>query len=105
MAQRAAFELARQQLEKLAKIRFIEFLGRCELPEHRTEAVAEFEHAGIVEMLDRITGLRQHPAIGGKARSLYRKHKTIRHLARPFAKAFRLLRTVIGAVDLDRGQL
>ena len=70
-----------------------------------TEPVAEFQHAGIVKPFDGIAGLRQHAAVGRKARSLQREHKTVRHLARPFAKALRLLRAVIGAVDLDRGQL
>ncbi len=104
MAQRLALELARQQFEKLAKVRFVEFLGRRELPEHRTEPVAEFQHAGIVKPFYGIAGFRQHTAVGGEARSLHRKDKTVGHLARPFAKAFRLLRAVIGAVDLDRGQ-
>ncbi len=104
MAQRTALELARQQLEKLAKICFVEFLGRRELPEHGAEPVAQFEHASIVEMLDGIAGLRQHAAVGGEARPLHREHESIRHFARPFAKALRFLRAVIGAVDLDRGQ-
>ncbi len=104
MAQRAPVELARQQFQELAEIGLVEFLGRRELPEHRAEPVAELQHAGIVELLDGIAGLRQHPAVGGKARALDREHETIRHLARPFAKALRLLRAVIGAVDLDRGQ-
>jgi len=105
MAQRAALERTRQQLEKFSKIRLVEFLGRRELPQDRAEPVTQFQHAGIVKPLDGIAGLRQRPAIGGEARPLQREHKTVRHLARPFAKAFRLLRTIIGAVDFDRGQL
>ena len=105
MAQRAAVEFARQQLEELAEIGRVEFLGRRELPEHRTQPVAEFQHPGIVEALHRIAGLRQHAAIGGEARPLQRKHETIGHLARPFAKTLRLLRPVVSPVDLDRGQL
>jgi hypothetical protein len=105
MAQRAPLERARQQFQKLGEIGFIEFLGRRELPQHRAEAVAEFQHAGVIEPLHRIAGLRQHPPVGRKARPLQRKHKTIGHLARPFAKAFRLLRAVIGAVDFNGSQL
>src|SRR3954463_2594517 len=103
MAQLAPVELARQQLQKLAKIRFVKFLGRRELPEHRTQAITEFQHAGIVEPFDRIAGLPQYPAIGGETRPLYGKHKTVGHLARPFAEAFRLLRALVRAIDLDRG--
>ena len=105
MAQRAALELARQQLEKFAEIGIVELLGRRELPQHRAEAVAKLQHAGIIKPFHGIAGLRQHPPVGGEARPLQRKHKTVRHFARPFAKALRLLRAVIGAVDLDRGQL
>src|SRR5579863_1363389 len=100
-----AFKFARQKLEEFAEIGFVEFLGWRELPEYGAEAVAEFEHAGIVKPLHGIAGLRQHAAVGGKARAFQREHKAVGHLARPFAKAFRLLRTVIGAVDLDRGEL
>src|SRR5207247_5645115 len=95
MTEVAAVELARQQFEKLAEIAFVEFLGRRELPEHRTEPIAEFEHAGVVEALDGITGFRQHAAVGGEARSLQREHEAVRHLTGPFAKALRLLRTVV----------
>ena len=44
-------------------------------------------------------------AAGGEARTLHREHKTIGHLARPFAPRLGLLRTIISAVDLVRGQL
>ena len=44
-------------------------------------------------------------AIGGEARALQREHEAVRYFARPFAEALRLLRAVMGAVDLDRGQL
>src|SRR5580693_919996 len=99
-----AFKFARQKLEEFAEIRFVEFLGRRELPEYGAEAVAEFEHAGIVKPLHGIAGLRQHAAVGGKARAFQREHKAVGHLARPLAKTLRLLRAVIGAVDLDRGE-
>src|SRR5215510_14566783 len=67
--------------------------------------VAEFQDAGIVEALDGVAGFRQHAAVGGKAWALDGEDETVRHLTGPFAKALRLLRAVIGAVDLDRGQL
>src|ERR1700692_655285 len=99
-----AFKFARQKLEEFSEIGFVEFLGWRELPEHGAEAVAEFEDAGIVKPLHGIAGLRQHAAVGGKTRAFQREKKAVGHLARPFAKTFRLLRTVIGAVDLDRGE-
>src|ERR1700721_2653312 len=57
--------------------------------------------AGIIKSLHGITGLRQHAAVGGKARAFQGEHKAVGHLACPFAKTLRLLRTVVGAVDLD----
>src|SRR6266478_5423731 len=102
MAQRAPLERARQQLEKLAKVAFVEFLGRRELPQYRTQPVSEFQHAGIVKPLHGIARLRQHPAIGGEARPLHRKNETVRHLARPFAKTLGLLRAVkVPLISID----
>src|SRR5260370_16319932 len=105
VSQRPPVELARQQFQKLAEIGLVELLGRRELPEHGAEAVAELQHAGIVEMLDGIAGLRQHPAVGGKARALDREHKTVGDLARPFAHSLRLLRASITARYLYRDPL
>src|SRR4051812_16682416 len=67
--------------------------------------ITGLQPAGIIEPPDGMGGLRNHAALGGETRSLDREHKPIRHFAGPFAKALRLLRAVIGAVDLDRGQL
>src|ERR1700704_3984095 len=97
MAQRAPLELARQQLEKLAKVSFVEFLGRRELPQYRTQPVAELQHAGIVEPLHGIARFGQHPAIGGEARPLHREEKTVGPLAPPFAKPLGFLRAVVSA--------
>ena len=47
MAQRAAVEGVRQQLEKSAKVGFIEFLGRSELPDQGTEMRARFSHTRL----------------------------------------------------------
>ena len=49
--------------------------------------------------------LREHAAVGGEARTLEREDETVRRLVMPFGEALRLLRAVIGAVDLDGGQL
>src|ERR1700733_16019593 len=77
---------------------------RGELPQQRTEMVAEFRDAGIEEPLDRVAGVTQHAPVNGKPRTLEREHKTRRNLARPFPKSGRRLRAVECAVDLDRGQ-
>src|SRR5262249_48173768 len=57
------------------------------------------------EAFDRIAGLAQDLAVGGEARRLDREHEAVGHLARPLAKALRLLRAVVGGVDLDRGEV
>ena len=103
--QRAAVDRARQQFEECAEVGLVEFLGRGELPQHRAEPVAEFEHAGIVEPLDAVAGLGQHLAVRRIARPLQGEHEVGRDFGRPFAKTLRLLRAVERAVDLDRGQL
>ena len=104
MPQRASLQLPRQQLEKFAEVGFVELLGGRELPQHRAEPVAQFQHAGIVEAFHRIAGFREHPGVGREARPLQREYETVRHFAGPFAETLGLLRSVIGAVDLDRGQ-
>src|SRR5262249_53695725 len=68
-------------------------------------AVADFGQAGADEALDRIAGLAQHPPVGGEARCLDGEDETVRHRRGPFPEALRFLRTVIGRVDLDRGQM
>ena len=78
-----------------------EFLEWCELPEQRTEPVAQLHDAALEKTPDRVARLRQHAAVGGKARAFHRKNETVRHLAGPFAKTLRLLRAVEGRVDLD----
>src|SRR5262245_2460427 len=105
VAQRLALELAGQEREKAGEIVGVEFLPRVELPEDRPELGLELRYAARKEALDRIAGLGEDAAMGGIARPLEREHEIIRRLARPFAKALRLLRAGERAVDLDRGQL
>ena len=50
-------------------------------------------------------GLGQHPAVGREARPLDREDEVVRRLVAPLREALGLLRAVVGAVDLDRGQL
>src|SRR5215470_5399731 len=104
MAQRLSVEFCRQQFEKAAEVGRVEFLGRGELPEQGTEAPAEFGYAGIKKALDRVARFLEHATIGGKARTLERQLEPVRHFARPFAERRRRLRSVEGAIDLDRGE-
>jgi len=61
------------------------------LPEQRTEPLAKLQNARIQKTLDGITGFGQDAPVGGEARPLDRKHKTLGHGGRPLAKTFRLL--------------
>src|SRR4030095_15413025 len=92
VTQRASLELARQQLEELAEIGLVELFGRRELPEHRTQPVAELQPAEIKKAFHGIAALRQHATVGSEARPLQREHKSIRHFTRPFPKTLGLLR-------------
>src|SRR5260370_6278105 len=105
MAYRAAIELLRQQFEKGGETGFVESHPRRELPQDRPELVAQLEHARAKEAVDRRTCRRQIGAVSDKTRALQRKHKILRRLIVPAAKARRLLRAVEGAVDLDSGDL
>src|SRR6185437_2040575 len=82
-----------------------EALGGRELPVDRSELGLEFGHAGLEEAFDRFARFAENAAVDGEARPLDREHEIVRHLVAPFDEARRLLRAVIGAVDLDRGQL
>ena len=105
MAQRTAVKRRREEFEEAAEVRFVELFRRRELPQQRPEPCAEFEHAGIEEILDGVAGLREHTAIGREARALDGEDKALGSFACPFAEALRLLRAVVGRIDLDRGQV
>ena len=49
--------------------------------------------------------LGKNPAVGGEPRPLDREDEAVRRLVVPLGEALRLLRAIVGAVDLDRGQL
>src|SRR5262249_25004781 len=83
----------------------LETLGSGELPQHRSELLAELEHAGCEEPLDRLAGPGKFAPVGGEPRTLDREHEVVRRLVAPAAKARGLLRAVERAVDLDRGHL
>src|SRR5690349_18076896 len=94
-----------QELEKGLEIPRIELLGRQELPVDGTELFLELGDAARNEALDRLARFRQHAAIGAEARALYREDEALRRLIAPAREALGLLAAVIGAVDLDRGQM
>ena len=105
MAQFAAIERLRQQFEKGAEIRLIEFFSRRKLPEQGTEFVAEFGHAGIEKAFNRISGLSQHAPVHGIARTFEREHEAVRNLPRPIAVGLWRLHAIERAIDLDRRQM
>src|SRR5262249_23610268 len=94
-----------QQFQKRAEILRVEALGSRELPQHRSELLAELEHPGCEEPLDRLAGTGKLAPMRRKPRALDREHEVVRRLVAPAAKARGLLRAVERAVDLDRGQL
>ena len=50
-------------------------------------------------------GLGQHAAVGAEARGLHREHEAVGRLGAPLGPARRLEARIVGAVDLDRGEL
>src|SRR5262249_22289015 len=101
----AAFETAREQLEKGGEAGFVERRTRGELPQDRPELGAQFEHATRKETVERGAGRRQVGAVGREARTLYREDGIVGCLVVPAAKTRGLLRAIEGAVDLYRGDL
>src|SRR5208283_3844625 len=100
-----SFDGLRQQLEKSFEIGGIKAFRWKELPIDRPELFLEIEDAARKESLDRRFRLGEDAPVGGKPRTLEREHKPFRCLLAPSGKAFGLLRTVIGSVDLDRCQM
>src|SRR5271165_3550778 len=90
---------------KSAEVVGVESLGRRELPVDRAELAFELGHAGCEEPLDRGAGFGEDAAVGGEARALHRKDEVVRRCVAPFPEAVGGLGAVIGAVDLDRGEL
>src|ERR1700727_1270972 len=63
------------------------------------------DFAAFLKLLPKsVDGLGEDAAVGGEARSLDREDEIVGRLVMPLHEARRLLRPVIGAVDLDRGQ-
>ncbi len=105
MTQRDAVMFFRQQRKEDRKIIRIEFLRRRELPVDDAELLLQLGHTARQKLFDGWSCFREHTAISRKARPLQREDETVRCLIVPFAKAFRLLRTIEGTVDLDAAKL
>jgi hypothetical protein len=70
MAYCAAVKLLRQQFEKGGETGSVEGHPRSELPQDRSELLAQFEHASGKEAVDRRAGRRQIGPMRDKARAL-----------------------------------
>src|SRR5207244_749795 len=103
MADRAAADLVRQQVEKGGEISRVEWLERGELPEDRAELVAQLGEAAGEEALHVGRRPGQFVAMRQIARRLQRKDEIRRRLVAPLLEARRGLDAVERAVDLDRG--
>src|SRR5262245_40161006 len=101
----SAVETLRQQRQKAREVVPIELLCRGHLPKHGAEFRFQLEDSAGKEAIDRFPSLAEHAPVRCKLRPLDRKNEIVRRLLCPFAKARRLLCTVKGAVDFDRGQL
>src|SRR5690606_2419519 len=82
----------------------IDLRAAVELPDQRAEPVTEFRDAAD-EVLDLRAGLRQHFRGHDPLRRLGREHEACRRLVAPLGVRCRLLRAVVGAVDLDRADM
>ena len=97
--------LARQQIQKSLHVVGLEGMLGVELPEERSELVAQFGHATVDEAPDVRSSVCQHAPLRDEARRLDREHEVLRRRVVPLGKDFGLLQSVERAVDLDRGDL
>ncbi len=105
VAQRQLADLARQQLQKGLEVLGIEFLGAHELPVDRAEAILQLDQSLRHETLHRFTRVGQHAPVGAEARGLDREHEPVGRVVVPLGPARGLEARIVGAVDLDRGEL
>ena len=101
----ASVELARQQIDELAKVVLVETLEGCELPEDWSKPVAELCQPRLEKAIDEVAGFGEHLLLGDEARAFDREHKAVRRGRPPNAEALRALQAIMGGVDLDRGEL
>ena len=104
MTDRPTLHAFRQQFQEAREIFGIEFFGRHELPVDRAQLAAQVHDAAAEEPLDRGFGIRKNASVRGETRPLYRKYEIVRRFIMPFGETRRLLRSVIGPVDLDGRQ-
>ena len=99
------FDALRQQLQEALEILRIEFLGLHELPVYRPKLVPELHHPAGEKALDGFGRLGKNPPVRGEPRTLDREYEIVGRFVVPLGEAGRLLRSVVGAVDLDGRQL
>src|SRR5262245_44662687 len=105
MAQREVARRARQELQESLDVLRIELLGRHELPVDGPQPVAQLDQALAHEALHRFARFVELAPVGAVARSLHGEDEACGRLVAPFGPARRLEARIIGAVDLDRGEL
>src|SRR4030095_6663920 len=89
VAQWTAALRARQQFEKSLQIVRVEYLRGHELPDDRSELVAEFGDAAVHEAGDRIAGGRELLAVGRETRRLQREHEAVGRFVGPLTETGR----------------
>ena len=80
-------------------------LGRRELPQDRSQLVAQFGKALIEKLLNRISAFCQNLARSRIAGGLDGELETFRYGLAPFAPAGRLLPAIEGGIYLDRSKM
>src|SRR5690606_23470694 len=102
---RPAIGIRRQQIEKSREVIRIKLLRWQELPVYRAELVLQLHDAAGEKPLDRRASFGELAPVRREPRTLYGKDEIVGSFVMPLGKALRLLRAVVGTVDLDRCQL
>ncbi len=97
--------LFRQKLQEGLEIVGVEFLSRRELPQDRSELLAERRNAGAKEAHHRFPRFAEHPPVGDEAVAFQRKDEAVRRVGGPFHEGRFLEAGIVGAVDLDARHL
>ena len=98
MAQRIAVLAIGNEVQKPGEIVSPEMLGRRELPQDRSQLVAQFGKPLIEKLLNRISAFCQNLARSRIAGGLDGELETFRYGLGPFAPAGRLLPAIEGGI-------
>ena len=93
-----------QRVEEVREALRVEGRLRRQLPQHRTEAGTQRQHAAGEEVGQRDLRVREPLHVRDEPGTLDREHEVVRHRVRPGAPARRSLQRVERPVDLDRRQ-